>query len=243
MGNASKAMACTGSSVVTAQAARFSASAPATALAVRERNCLRSNIVFTSVASWRPNDEHDAEADVRIVSDTEEAAGRPAVRHVEIVAAAANDFPSHRIGGRTLRIGHRTTRQIAKPILGPLPDVALCVVQSPRIGKLLPDWVKGKRGREPAVENKPRIIRQVRVVRIISIAEPRRRSGACGALPFCLGWKAILASGRNASRGQFPLRQLPAVIRRVEPAHARNRTAEIAGKEAWICVHDGKVFV
>jgi hypothetical protein len=95
MGKASKAMACAGTSDVTAETARRSKSAPAVALAVSERNCRRASVVFIPVDSpgrgidqfifkatgiqvvralLRPDDEHDAEADVRIVPDTEEAA-------------------------------------------------------------------------------------------------------------------------------------------------------------------------
>ena len=70
-------------------------------------------------------DENHPEAKVRIrerrVIAIGETPGRPTVRHIEIVSAAANDFQSERIGRRTGRIQYASARQISQPILRPLP--------------------------------------------------------------------------------------------------------------------------
>ena len=56
------------------------------------------------------------------------------------------------IGGRTCRIGLNSARLDAVPILTPFPDIPFHVVQSPGIGKLLPDRVNGQTGM-PEVQN------------------------------------------------------------------------------------------
>ena len=93
----------------------------------------------------RFRDEHHAKAEVRIresrVLPKEIAPGRPAIRFAEVVTAPANDFPSDWIGSGPLWINRRPTGQRTEPILAPLPDIPFDVVQSPWIGKLLPNGV------------------------------------------------------------------------------------------------------
>src|SRR5262245_54567845 len=88
----------------------------------------------------------------------------------------------------------------------------------------------------------PHVIRRACIARIVTITEARRRAGTHGAFPLGLGWKTIPASRRNVPRREFSLRQFPAVIRRVGPGYTRDRTAQIAGELAGICVHDREVF-
>src|SRR5258705_9633372 len=94
--------------------------------------------------SSRPGDEHHAEAEVGIglVRGTEEPRGRPAIVVGIVVSAAAHDFLAELKGtGRPGRIGLNAARLIAIPILAPFPDMPVHVVDSPRIGKFLPDRV------------------------------------------------------------------------------------------------------
>ncbi len=96
--------------------------------------------------------------------------------------------------------------------------------------------------REAGVVRVPCVIRQAGVARIVSVTEPRRSAGARGAFPLSLRWQTILAAGGNTARRQFALGELRAVIGRIRPAHAGNRTAQIAREEAWVRVHDRQVF-
>ena len=77
---------------------------------------------------------------------------------------------------------------------------------------------------------------------IIAVAEARRSAGARGAFPLRLGRETVLAAGGNAFRREFFLRQLRAIGRRIGPAHAGDRTAQIAGKGAWVRVHNRQVL-
>src|SRR5262249_23756669 len=144
------------------------------------------------------------------------------------------------IGSRPGRISLNSTHLVAVPILTPLPDVPIHVVQSPRIGQLLPDRMNSK------IENReiqePRVIRQAAVTRIVSITKPRRSAGACGAFPRGLGGEAVLAAGGDAPRRDFLLRKLSAVVRRVGPSDAGNRPTQIARKVAWILSDDRQVL-
>ena len=150
--------------------------------------------------SLRSRDQHHAEAEVCVGVEPTRGKQGPRGRSTGLFGvvegAAAHDFPSTRTGSRSCRIGLNSARQEAEPILTPFHDVPFHVVQTPWIGKLLPDKVR----RETAVRGVPRVIRQACVVRIVSVAEPRRRAGTRGAFPFSLRGKTILAAGGNAPR-------------------------------------------
>src|SRR5439155_26016690 len=188
------------------------------------------------------SDEHDPEAEVCIGVELvrEKPRGRSARRVGVVVSAPADDFQSAGIGRRAGWIGLNSARLVAVPILAPLPDIPIQVIQSPRIGQLLPDRMNCYIEKRQVQE--PRVIRQAGVVRVVSITEPRRGAGARGAFPLSLGRQTILAASGDAPRCQFVLRQPPAVIGRVGPAYAGNWTAQITWEFAWIRVHDRKIL-
>src|SRR4029434_5858164 len=88
-----------------------------------------------------------------------------------------------RARNRSLRIDATPARQTAgPPILTPLPDIPMHVIQSPRGGQLLPHRVR----RTAAVVEIPRVVRQVSVARVIPIAKPRRGPPPTRILPLRL---------------------------------------------------------
>src|SRR5262249_47652324 len=88
MGKASKAMACTGTLVATAEAARSCTSAPATALAVSERNCRRS---IRAQGSLRPR---------LVKSSRRKLLGSIRERHAaKLIGHHAHLTPRHQIDG------------------------------------------------------------------------------------------------------------------------------------------------
>src|SRR5262245_15117360 len=149
------------------------------------------------------------------------ATGRTASGPAEVESASAHDFPSDRVGISARWIDHGPARQGTEPILTPLEDIAHHVVQSPRIGKFPPNRVNG----ETVVHGLPRVILQAGIIGIIPVTEPRGSAGARGAFPLSLCRKTVLAAGGNASRREFPLGPLRAVVGRLGPAHAGNRSA------------------
>src|SRR5580765_6171883 len=96
--------------------------------------------------SSRFRDEHHAEAEVCIGERRERGKEKPrggsGGLFGVVEGAAAHDFPSARTGSGSCRIGLNSARQGAEPILTPFHDVPFHVVQTPWIGKLLPDRVR-----------------------------------------------------------------------------------------------------
>src|SRR5207344_455183 len=107
----------------------------------------------------------------------------------------------------------------AIPVLAPLPDIPMHVIQSPRVGQLLPYRMR----RSAAVAAIPRVVRQVGVARVIPIAEPRRGPPPARILPLRLRRQPIHTVGRNPPRRPLPLRELAAVVRGVKPTHLLHR--------------------
>src|SRR5262245_6117797 len=138
---------------------------------------------------------------------------RSAVCFTEAVSAATNDFPPDWIRRRSLRIDHGSARQISQPVLAPFPHISFHVIQSPWIRKFLANRVNS----EFTVQEVPRMIRQARVIKVIAVAEPRRRPSPRRPFPLRFCGKTINAGGGNSSRRAFPLSEPGAIIRRVLP--------------------------
>src|SRR5207253_684524 len=78
-----------------------------------------------------------AEAGVGVNGELPMTVGRPALLGGAVPGAAAQD--AHRAGGRTARVLRRTVLVVgcAVPVVAPLPDVAVHLVEAPAVGLLL----------------------------------------------------------------------------------------------------------
>src|ERR1043166_5042920 len=89
----------------------------------------------------------------------------------------------------------------------------------------------------------PRVIGQAAIVQIVvPIAETRRSAGARGTFPFGFCRKTVMGARGNSSRGELLLRELPAIIGRVEPAYARNRTTQVTREIAGVLAGNCQIF-
>jgi hypothetical protein len=70
-----------------------------------------------------------------------------------------------------------------------------------------------------AVLHIPRVVGQVRIALVITIAEPCRSPGAGRILPLRLRRQPIHTVGRNPSGSSIPLRELAEVVRGIQPTH------------------------
>src|ERR1035438_85519 len=71
----------------------------------------------------------------------------------------------------------------------------------------------------------PRVVREIGVARVISIAEPCRGPPPARVLPFCFRRQSVNAAYRYPPRRPFPLREGCTVVRRFTPAHSVHRVA------------------
>ena len=116
-------------------------------------------------------------------------------------AAADHAVRAHSARNRgPLRVECNPTSIVAKPVLTPLPHIPVHVMQPPRIRQLLPHRMR----LAVAVVPIPSVVRQVRVARVIPIAEPRRRPPPTRILPLRLRRQPI--NTRWARSAQPPVR-------------------------------------
>ena len=114
-------------------------------------------------------------------------------------------------------------RDMAHTSPGTTPNIPMHVIQSPRVGQLLPHRMR----RTTAVLVIPRVLGQIGVARVIPIAEPRRGPRPARILPLRLRRQPIHTIGRNPPRRPLALRELAAVVRGVEPTDRFHRTGQI----------------
>ena len=116
--------------------------------------------------------QHNPETNIAVREGrtADAAVRRPAVpgaAEIAVIGAAAN----HVIQARSwpLRVNGNPAGIGVEPVLAPFKDIPVHVIQSPRIGQLLPHRMR----RSAAVASITCVGRQVRVARVIPIAEPR----------------------------------------------------------------------
>src|SRR5579863_8968304 len=187
----------------------------------------------------------EAEAEALVARLVGVAQGAAAAVGVEIPAAAA-DHPLAPPGGAACvpdlagagapgaRVGDRAGRVVAVPVLAPLPDVAVQVVEPPAIGGVAADR---RRTAKVAARGSP-VVGIVAVViglaggQVVAGGERRRAPGPAGVLPLRLGWQPEAAPRR-------PLGEAADEGLHVLVADALDRTARPAARKvAGVGPHD-----
>src|SRR5690348_1378608 len=149
------------------------------------------------------------------------AGSRPTVAPSILPKSAPNDAQRTRVG--PLRVEDPAAGIEAIPILAPLLQAAVHVVETPGIGQLLPDRV----GSATAIDVIPGIVGQIGIAGIIGVAEAGRGAGAAGILPFGFGGQPIYSVRRNVTGGALLLRKLGAITRGLKPRCAVHRTTQV----------------
>ena len=124
-----------------------------------------------------------AEVEVAVRRKVPVAVCRPTIHGG--VAPTAATVHAVRAQCSTRRIRYRAARVIAIPILAPLKNIAVQVVQAPSIWFFAADWMSFI----VSIVIVPSVIAKLRF--IISKTVLRRRPSTTGILPLCFGWLTI----------------------------------------------------
>src|SRR5947207_7153829 len=190
--------------------------------------------IFFSLLTWC---QHHPETDIAgLALRVEVPTRRPAFSPLAAPTAAAEHAVRARC--RSLRIDGAPAGIRPVPVLAPLPETAVHIIQAPRVGQLLPHRMR----RAAAVVQIPRVLGQARVAWIIAMAEARRGPSPAGILPLRLCRQSIDAVGPDQPRSPFPLREPSTVIRGIFPTHRLHRPVEVAGEYARLAASHPQII-
>ena len=98
-------------------------------------------------------------------------------------------------------------------------------------------------GRVAAVDRVPGAIGQACNGGIVAVAETRGGSGPGSVFPFRFRGQSVMAAGRNPSCSQLQFSQPGAIIGRIQPTHAFDRSVQVTRETAWIGADHRQIFL